>query len=182
VENEKNRTDAQLIRASAGDAAAFGELYARHVETVHHWVARRAPHIAADVTAETFAAAWLHRRRFRDRRSGSALPWLLGIARNVVRESLRKDAVETRARARIGVSVDLGGEIDDVDDRLSPPIRLADAVDALPPHERTALKLRIDADLPYSDIAQRLEIPPAAARLRVSRALRRLALLPKEEL
>jgi DNA-directed RNA polymerase specialized sigma24 family protein len=37
--------------------------------------------------------------------------------------------------------------------------------------------------LPYEEVAERLEIRPAAARLRVSRALRRLALTtPKEEL
>jgi DNA-directed RNA polymerase specialized sigma24 family protein len=37
-------------------------------------------------------------------------------------------------------------------------------------------------ELPYHDVARRLSIRPAAARLRVSRALRRLAqLAPKEE-
>ena len=38
-------------------------------------------------------------------------------------------------------------------------------------------------ELPYSQVAKRLAIRPAAARLRVSRALRRLALsVPKEDL
>ena len=49
--------------------------------------------------------------------------------------------------------------------------------------EREALELRIVDELPYEYVAERLDIRPAAARLRVSRALRRLALTtPKEDL
>jgi DNA-directed RNA polymerase specialized sigma24 family protein len=36
-------------------------------------------------------------------------------------------------------------------------------------------------ELPYDDVAARLGLRPAAARLRVSRALRRLSTLPLEE-
>src|SRR4051812_23146503 len=176
------RTDAQLLRAR--DPAAFGELYERHVHTVYRWLARRGEDVAADLTAETFAQAWLSRRRFRDRRDGSAVPWLLGIAQNVWRESLRKDRVEARARERLGLPTDLAGEeLEHVHERLSPRKALLEAVAALPEHERDALRLRVAEDLSYAEVARRLEIRPAAARLRVSRALRRLALLdPKEEL
>src|SRR5258708_2148023 len=62
----KARTDAQLIRAP--DSGAFTELYRRHVASVHRWFVRRAEWAAADLTAETFAQAWLSRRRFRDER------------------------------------------------------------------------------------------------------------------
>jgi RNA polymerase sigma-70 factor (ECF subfamily) len=176
------QTDAELLQAH--EASAFGELYERHVHTVYRWLARRGEHIAADLTAETFAQAWLSRRRFRDRRDGSAVPWLLGIAQNLWRESLRKDRVEARARERLGLPTNLSGdELEHVHERLSPRQALLDAVAALPEHERDALRLRVTDDLPYAEVARRLEIRPAAARLRVSRALRRLALLdPKEEL
>src|SRR3954470_6110462 len=93
------QTDAELLRVS--EPSAFGELYERHVDTVYRWLARRGEQVAADLTAETFAQAWLSRRRFRDRRDGSAVPWLLGIARNLWRESLRKDRVEAGARERL---------------------------------------------------------------------------------
>src|SRR3954465_4227932 len=169
------QTDAELLRAS--EPAAFGELYERHVHTVYRGLARRGEDVAADLTAETFAQAWLSRRRFRDRRDGSAVPWLLGIAQNVWRGALGKDRVEARARERLGLPTDLAGEeLEHVHERLSPR-------KALPEHERDALQLRVADDLPYAEVARRLEIRPAAARLRVSRALRRLALLdPKEEL
>src|SRR5262249_53794802 len=152
---------------------------------VHTWHARRLPNAAADLTAETFAHAWLGRRRFRDRRDGSALPWLLGIARNVLAESIRRDRVETRARERLGLPLDL--EADDgygeVEERLSPRHELAQALERLPEHERRALELRVVDELPYDEVAGVLSIRPAAARLRVSRALRRLALItPREDL
>jgi RNA polymerase sigma factor (sigma-70 family) len=179
-----DRTDAQLMRR-ASDPAAFAELYHRHSPAVYSWFRRRLDWAAADLTAETFAQAWLSRRRFRDERDGSALPWLLGIARNVLRDTERQDRIETRARAKLGLPLDLAAEdgYADVDDRLSPRKALAEALAKLPSHERQALELRIVDELPYGDVADQLAIRPAAARLRVSRALRRLALTtPKEEL
>jgi RNA polymerase sigma-70 factor (ECF subfamily) len=176
-------TDAQLIRAP--DAAAFTELYRRHVASVHRWFARRADWAAADLTAETFAQAWLSRRRFRDERDGSAFPWLLGIAQNVLRESARRDRVETRARERLGLPLDLAADdgYAEVDERLSRQGSLRPAFDSLAAHERRAVELRVLHELPYTEVARQLSIRPAAARLRVSRALRRLALqTPKEEL
>ncbi|MFL5935312.1 MAG: RNA polymerase sigma factor [Gaiellaceae bacterium] len=178
------RSDAELIRAARTDASAFGELYERHAAAVFRWCERRAHHVAADLAGETFAQAWLSRHRFRDRRDGSALPWLLGIAQNVLNESRRRDRVETRARARLGLPLDLADdEYERVEERLSVSGSLAVAVGALPAHEREALELRVRDDLSYEDVARRLEIRPAAARLRVSRALKRLSPFdPKEEM
>jgi RNA polymerase sigma-70 factor (ECF subfamily) len=181
----RQRTDAELLADARRDPAAFGELYERHVHAVHAWFARRIAWAAADLTAETFAQAWLARRRFRDRRGGTALPWLLGIARNVLRESARRDRLATRARERLGLPLDLASAdgYATVDERLSPSAELARALADLPEHERRALELRVVDELPYEAVAETLEIRPAAARLRVSRALRRLALTTtKEEL
>ena len=104
--NWADRSDTELLRESA-DGAAFAALYRRHVAAVHGWLGRRVDWAASDLTAETFARAWLNRRRFRDQRDGSALPWLLGIARNVLRDSDKTDRIETRARAKLGLPLDL---------------------------------------------------------------------------
>ncbi|HKC77196.1 MAG TPA: sigma-70 family RNA polymerase sigma factor [Gaiellaceae bacterium] len=178
-----DRTDAELIRAAASDAGAFADLYRRHVSTLHGWFHSRLAWAASDLTAETLAQAWLSRRSFRDEAEGSALPWLFGIARNVARESARRNEVETRARRRLGLPLDLAAEdgYDAVEERLSPSAALSDALDSLPAHEREALELRIVDELAYADVAARLGVRPAAARLRVSRALRRLSALPLEE-
>jgi RNA polymerase sigma factor (sigma-70 family) len=173
-------SDADLLRA--GDARAFGELYGRHVGAVHGWFAARVAWAAADLTAETFARAWLARRSFRDDRDGLALPWLLGIGRNVLRESARRDRVETGARERLGLPVELSeDDFEAVDERLSPRRSLQEALEELPPHERRALELRVVDELPYEDVARSLRIRPAAARLRVSRALRRLAAVKEDQ-
>jgi hypothetical protein len=89
IEDMGDRTDALLLRDSAADPSAFGELYLRHVEAVYRWFRRRIEWAASGLTAETFARAWLVRSRFRDERGGSALPWLLGIA--APREALARE-------------------------------------------------------------------------------------------
>ena len=70
------RTDAELIRAARTDAGAFRELYDRYADQVYGYHLRRTRdlHAAHDLTAETFAQAWLSRGRFRDRAGGSAGP------------------------------------------------------------------------------------------------------------
>lgn len=181
----ESRTDASLLRAAASDPSAFSELYSRHVHVVHRWFMRRIAWAATDLTAETFARAWLARGRFRDERAGSALPWLLGIAANVLADTVRRDRVETRARERLGLPLDLASDdgYSAVEERLSPRLALERSLGSLPEHERRALELRVVDELPYAQVGKRLAIRPAAARLRVSRALRRLALsVPKEDL
>jgi RNA polymerase sigma factor (sigma-70 family) len=173
-------SDAELVRSA--DARSFGALYERHVDAVYGWFAARVAWAAPDLTAETFARAWLSRRTFSDDRDGSALPWLLGIGRNVLRESARRDRVETAARERLGLPVELAAdEFTAIDERLSPRPSLRAALEQLPPHERRARELRVVDELPYDDVARSLRIRPAAARLRVSRALRRLS-AAKEDL
>ena len=179
------RSDASLLRDAREDPSAFSELYARHVGAVYGWLRPRIEWAAGDLTAETFARAWLSRGRFRDKRDGSALPWLLGIAANVLADTVRRNRIETRARERLGLPLDLATEdgYAAVEDRLSPRDALTRGLGSLPEHERDALELRVVEELSYAQVAKRLAIRPAAARLRVSRALRRLALsVPEEEL
>src|ERR671922_2523072 len=68
------KTDAQLLRAARAAAPPFRELYERHTERIHGYHLRRTrdADAAHDLAAETFARAWLLRRRFRDDASGSA--------------------------------------------------------------------------------------------------------------
>ena len=99
-------------------------------------------------------------------------------------DAARHDRIETRARERLGLPLDLAHEdgYAEVEQRLSPRAVLARHVASLAPDERNALELRIVEELSYAEVAERLSIRPAAARLRVSRALRRLAVtVPKEE-
>jgi RNA polymerase sigma-70 factor (ECF subfamily) len=170
------RTDAELIQAARGDPDAFAELYRRHVRAVHGFFRPRVPRQAAgELTAETFAQAALSLRRFRDRAGGSALPWLYGIARNLLRRYHEQERVETRARTRLGMPLrfyDLDEEA--ADERLDAArVRpaLSAALEALPPSQREAVRLRVVDELPYRQVARSLGCSEVAARIRVNRAL-----------
>src|SRR5690242_1694723 len=99
------KSDARLLRAARTEPAAFRELYERHAARIHgyHLNRCRDREAAHDLTAETFARAWLLRGRFEDRAGGSAAPWLLAIARRVLLESVDRGRLERRACERLGV-------------------------------------------------------------------------------
>jgi len=169
------QSDAELLVQE--DPDAFAELYDRHAGQILAWSSARVGDYGADLTAEVFALAWHSRKRFRDEHDGSALPWLYGIAHNVFRSSLRKRRVEYGARERLGLPVTvMHADFEAVDDRLSFPSAVLRAVANLPDSERELLILRLVEERPYREIAQRLHCTPVAARLRVSRSLRRLHL------
>lgn len=168
-------TDAELLRRSRTDAGAFRELYDRHAVAVHAFHLRRSrdPHAAQDLTAETFAQAWLSRERFRDGAGGSAAPWLFGIARNVLRASVRRRRIEEAARIRIGMEtrLDQGPPAALPDDTwLDDDDLLAD----LPAAQREAIRLHVIDGVPYDAAADALDVTPEALRARVSRGLRAL--------
>jgi RNA polymerase sigma-70 factor (ECF subfamily) len=76
-------------------AAAFATLYEQHYGAVHACASRRVGADAADeVAAETFLIAW----RRCDAVPGEALPWLYGVARNVVFRHHEATHRQTRAR------------------------------------------------------------------------------------
>jgi RNA polymerase sigma-70 factor (ECF subfamily) len=178
------KTDADLIRAARSDPDAFGELFRRHATAVEAFFRTRAPDsVAGELTAETFAQAALSLRRFRDEAGGSALPWLYGIARNLLRRYHDRQRVDTSARRRLGLSLhsyelDLDAANDRVDaGRLAPS--LAAALETLPPSQRQAVELRVVDELPYAEVAGSLGCSEVAARIRVARALGTLSRLVK---
>lgn len=180
-------SDAALLARARRDPDAFRELYGRHAERIHGYFARRTGDrdAAFDLTAETFAQAWLVRARFRDEADGSAAPWLYGIARNVLLMTLRRGALERRASERIGLLERLdrpGGPA------VAPDERWADGadelIDSLPAAQRDAVRLRVLHDHDYAEVAAALGTTPTAARVRVHRGLAalraRLATTSKE--
>jgi RNA polymerase sigma factor (sigma-70 family) len=138
-------SDGELMRRSRTDGDAFCVVYQRYAPKLHRWFARQARDTAADMTAEVFAQAWLSRKRFRDNAEGSAGPWLFGIAQNILRESVRRQAVETRGRRKLGLAVEFADDEGyvEVDERLSTPPTTLAALAALPPDQRRAIELRV---------------------------------------
>lgn len=169
-------SDAQLIAASTDDPNAFRHLYDRYAQRLHRFFLRRTGEAdaALDLTAETFAQAWVSKRRFRDLAGGSAGPWLFTIARRVLLASVARGRLETTMleRLRVELPTNAAGHavpearwLDDMD------VDLEAALAGLPKSQRRALELRILSGLPYAAIASHLGCTPTAARIRVSRSL-----------
>jgi RNA polymerase sigma-70 factor (ECF subfamily) len=184
---EDPRSDAQLLAASADDPESFGRLYDRHARAVLAFFMRRTgwPQLAADLTAETFAAAFVSRRRYRDT-GAPALAWLLGIARHQLGTALRRERVEDRARKRLGLE---RAELDDESYRRMEELgelddlrRVVDeALSKLSPPVAAAVSLRVMRELPYAEVAERLGCSEGAARVRVARGLSLIADLIEPE-
>ena len=85
-------SDAQLLAACHAEAEPFAVFYRRHERLVAGWLMRRCDRVevVGDLVAEVFAAAYLGAPRYR---SGPepAQAWLLGIARNKLLRSLRRE-------------------------------------------------------------------------------------------
>lgn len=166
-------TDARLLADAREDPRAFRALYDRYAERVHGYHRRRChdEHAALDLTAETFARAWISRGRFRDEAGGSAAPWLFAIARHVLVASVRRGRLERAASERLG----LRDRLDAGASEVEPTEEWLDGADellaGLPEHQRRAVRLRVVDDLSYEQVARALGTSPGAARVRVHRGL-----------
>jgi RNA polymerase sigma factor (sigma-70 family) len=176
-----NAADAELLTLSKARPEAFGEFFERHHRKVLAFFYRRTAcrEIASDLTSETFAAAFLARRRYRDT-GAPAEAWLLAIARRKLADTLRRGRAESKARRRLGLrSIPLG---DSTIEELEEPVDLRsmrgavrEAMVSLPASQAEAVYMRVGLELPYVVIARRLECSEGTARMRVMRGLARLS-------
>jgi RNA polymerase sigma factor (sigma-70 family) len=173
-----NETDEQLISAIAsGDQQAFAVFYRRHVDALIAFFRRRVPtpEHAFDLTAETLAIVALRPLDYRG--EGPAVAWLYGIARNLLRNSLRQGRIEDEARQRLGAEPTplTDADLVAVEDRAAAGSEALDAALAdLPESMRRALLARVVDEREYPDIAGELGCSEHVVRQRVSRGLARL--------
>ena len=168
--------DAELVaRIGRGDAAAFERVYDRYLPLVLRWSLRETGNreVASDLAAETFAAALLASRRYRPSK-GTVGTWLIGIARNKLRESRRAQRVEDSARRRIGLEsvVFTDEDFARVEELISLDDAAVEVLDTLPPALRDAVSLRVLDERSYEEIARELRCSESLVRQRVSRGLR----------
>lgn len=165
-------SDAEILRRSRLDPGAFGDLFDRHAVAIHRYLARRIGAAADDLLSEVFLRALEARIRVRPHESESALPWLYGIARNVIRGHLR-------SRDRPAASLpDEHVDWDAVDARLDASAIAGDlrnALAELSDIEREVLLLVSWEQLTITEAAEALGISATAARSRLHRARARAA-------
>jgi RNA polymerase sigma factor (sigma-70 family) len=180
---ERDLDDDELLLLSRARADAFGELYDRHAEALLRFFVGRTfdPDVAAELTAETFAQAFVSRHRFRPQ-GGGATAWLYGIARHQLSRFHRRGAVDARARGRLGLPQrDLSDEdydrIEELMDTQEVREAVGDAFALLSTEQREAVNLRVVEGRPYQEVAELTGSSEQTARARVSRGLRRLGTL-----
>lgn len=155
----------------------FAAVFDRHYNTVHRYLARRVgPDLADDLAAETFTTAFDVRGRY-DTAHPDALPWLFGIATNILRHHRRGEARRLRAYARLDRPADADDGFVGIEARLDAERAgpaIAEALMRLSAGERDALLLFAWADLRYEEIAMALRVPIGTVRSRLHRARRRV--------
>jgi len=170
-------SDASHIRRSLHDPTAFTVVFERHADPIHRYVARRlGGDVADDLTAETFTVAFRSRRRYEMSRA-DALPWLYGIATNLIRAHRRSELRRLRGRPSSPRMPVEDVTADRADARLTAEaqrVHLYDALRQLSARHRDVLLLYAWAELDYGEIAAALNIPVGTVRSRLSRARARL--------
>lgn len=174
--------DGDVIAASRMDPDRFEEIFDRHYDAVVGFAVGRAGfHHAHDVAAEVFVRAFDRRHLYREDRE-SALPWLFGIASNVVRERRRREARGASALARVagrlgaepvGFEAEAASRLDAETTRSA----LVDALTRLSDDEYEVLMLAALGELTYDVMAENLGIPAGTVRSRLARARRRMRML-----
>jgi RNA polymerase sigma factor (sigma-70 family) len=169
--------DALVVQRSWTDPEAFAELFDRHADAIHRYTAWRVGRdVADDLLAETFTVAFQHRRRY-DLRREDALPWLYGIATNLVSHHRRSEARRLRAMSRELPPAGAEPMADRVASQLTARAacrEVAGALAAMPARHRDVVLLYAWAELDYEQIADALGVPVGTVRSRLARARRRL--------
>ncbi len=164
-------SDDELL--ASREPGSFAVFYRRHVEDLVAFFMRRTRNaeLAADLTAETFAAALVARTRF-DPARGSGSAWLYGIALHKLARVERSAAAERRARRRLGMErIELtDADIDRIDALGSDP-RARVLLERLSPEQRDAIRAHVIDERPYGEIALLQGTSEAVVRKRVSRGL-----------
>lgn len=166
------RDEALWSAASGGDERAFQALYERHADTIYNYLFRRLADWseAEDLTAVVFMEAF-RRRGDAVIVDGKLLPWLYGIATNVLRNRRRTHWRNRRLLTRLA------------QERSEPAASLSDRIEAtermrslleqtkeLPRAQQDVLALCIWSGLSYEEAAAALGVPVGTVRSRLARA------------
>ena len=170
------------LKRSRGEPAAFTAVYDALARDLLVFFARRTfdVEVARDLTAETFAQAFEHRRRYRGKSDAEAAGWIYGIARHQLSRYARRGAVHRRSVERLGIRIP---EVSEDDHERIVELaglaelrgRVAAAYEELSADQREALALRVVQERSYAEVADALGVSVETARARVSRGLKRLS-------
>lgn len=155
----------------------FATVFDDHFDRIHRYVNRRAgTSLADDLAAQTFVEALATWPRFDQTRP--VVPWLYGIATNLLRHHYREEERRLRAFARAAQDDSAAFDEESIVDRVDAKANdgaLALALSQLAPADRDTLLLYAWAELSYEEVAQTLNQPIGTVRSRIHRARQALA-------
>ena len=167
---------AVLEAAQRGDHAAFTTLIRRHERLVHGYLRARLARggDVDDLCQEVFLRVYSAKAVPRSDGGLRMRPWLLGIARNVLREHVRKvrrrrETAWTELCLEIEDLASLEG-VADAEPYADAMVRLPGCLQSLGPSARQALDLYYQDDLRMGQIAERFKRSEGAVKLLVHRA------------
>jgi RNA polymerase sigma-70 factor (ECF subfamily) len=164
--------DAELVAQTlAGDREAFGQLYDRYARLVRAVALDASPETAAvqDFMQECFLRAFKQLPTLQD--PGRFRAWVVGIARQLVRELRRRRQPELLGRAVPAVAADPTTPADDADE-VEHVLRL---VSQLPEQERLAVHLFYLSKRDANETARLLNLSRSGTYALLKRACARLA-------
>lgn len=181
LESRNNLSDAEIIRAiGSGDREAFGMLVDRYIKDVHAAAARIVCNATAaeDITQDAFARAY--QRLYLYDPAYSFRNWLLKIATNLSLNLLRSRQRERTLNIRMAEAAPpLTGRTPAGPD-VPDPSEWQHWLDQIDETQRTAIVLFHFHEMPYTEIADVLEMPINTVRTLLHRGRRRLRELMAE--
>ena len=166
---ERERDESLARRAAAGEAAAWSELFETHCTAIFGFVRYRlrSPEEADDIASQVFEVAYRRADKF-DYRGVPIGAWLMGIARNLVRDQIKK-------RVRRGYEEELGESVTPVQPDEAPAVDLkqdiSSAMSNLTEDQQEVLSLRFLLDKSVADTAVVMERSEDAIKNLQRRAL-----------
>lgn len=173
--HDSDELAALLARAALGDQSAFAEFYDRTAARAYGLIKRllKKPELAEDVTAEVFLQVWRQAATF-DGTRGSALTWLMTIARSRALDAIRRRAREPQHFFDDAQMEDLVGTCEDataVVQQFEYESYIALALLRLSDVQRHLVALAFFEDLSHSEIAERVAMPLGTVKSTLRAAL-----------
>jgi len=168
-EQERNLSEdlSLLGRVAQGDQQAFRLLYERFADRVFRFALStvRAPHLAEEVLQETMIVIWKKAKTFKGNSKPST--WILGIARNLAFNLLRKEKKGDRLPEEKPVS--------DPSKQAEMSVHVERALSKLPDAHREVVHLVYYEEMNLREAAEVLGIPEGTVKSRMHHARKALA-------
>jgi RNA polymerase sigma-70 factor, ECF subfamily len=172
--------DIYVHKTIEGDSDSFNELVRRHHDKIYGLAYRilGTPEDAADATQEVFLEAYKSVQSFRFESKFST--WLYRIGINICQQYVRKSDSRQRTLSSYKENFDERGSQDDMNCPNRTLLKaeqdgiVQDAINQLPPKQRTVVTLFYMQHLKYREIAEMLDCSEGTVASRLNTAIRNL--------